>query len=963
MSYTEVQPVLTGRKAELAVVERLVRRLAAGAGSLLWVGGEPGIGKSSLVSATLDTARGRNCQVFAAHAVETGGRFPLGVLLTALGIQLRSPDPDRAEIAALLVNRANTATQVSRDVTSAVAMRLIALVERACSTTPVVLAVDDLQWADPATLTVWRQLAELTGQLPLLLIGALRPAPHAADVDRMMAEPASGAEVITLGPLPEDEVAELVAQLVGARPGPELLRQTGRADGNPLYVRELVDALRRDGVLLRTGETVELADAGTDPPSLGAAIADRLSFLSATAREALSMAAILGAEFTVTHLEAFVGWTATDLEAALDEARSAGVLVESADGLMFRHILIHEALYLTLPSSLRIALHHQAARVLSDAGAAPERVAEHLLLAPEATDAWVVAWVDRWARSLTDRAAPVAVELLRRAREAAAPGAQAESIDAKLCVALYQIGGHDDEVRDLGHPLLTHAADPEIRGRLGWIVGYARLRSGRHDDALAIVERALADEALPTMWSARLQALRALVQITMGRTADVGTSVERAADAAAAAGDAFALGYALHTRSLLHYQHGNLAGVLDAADEALAMLDQEPATADLRLMLLSNRGPILDSLERPVEAERAYAEMIRAAERYASPPRLAQLRLTTAERWYANGHWDEALAELHATDATLLNRARQILRDGLLALIAIHRDDRGTAKQLLRDADDLVLLPGEESDIGRYLLVAHALAAERDGDHSAASRRMRAALIHVLADPDANEHELFFMPDLVRLALADGDRDTAAAAARACSSGGDPGEYTAGVRALVDDCRGQLDADPESLLTSAEAYLRVDQPFRRALALEGAAVLLAERGEDTRARDVAASAHDTYQTLDAAWDILRLDARLRALGIRRGPRGPRARQTTGWEALTRSELRIAREVAAGRTNSEIANELFLSRATVQSHISHILTKLGATSRLEVAREVMLRERETVSPPVAVPGTTRRTAGD
>jgi DNA-binding CsgD family transcriptional regulator len=92
--------------------------------------------------------------------------------------------------------------------------------------------------------------------------------------------------------------------------------------------------------------------------------------------------------------------------------------------------------------------------------------------------------------------------------------------------------------------------------------------------------------------------------------------------------------------------------------------------------------------------------------------------------------------------------------------------------------------------------------------------------------------------------------------------------------------------------------------------------------------------------LGAAWDVRRADSRLRPLGIRRGSRGPRRRPATGWHALTPTELRVAHLVAEGRSNPDIAAELALSRRTVQSHVSHILAKLGGHSRVDIAREAV-----------------------
>jgi DNA-binding CsgD family transcriptional regulator len=119
-------------------------------------------------------------------------------------------------------------------------------------------------------------------------------------------------------------------------------------------------------------------------------------------------------------------------------------------------------------------------------------------------------------------------------------------------------------------------------------------------------------------------------------------------------------------------------------------------------------------------------------------------------------------------------------------------------------------------------------------------------------------------------------------------------------------------------------------------------VVLAGAGKHDAARAAIGEAIDVYATLGADWDIVRADARLRPLGIRRGGRGRRRRPRSGWEALSPTEVRIAYLVAQGRSNPDIGAELFLSRRTVQTHVSHILAKLGVRSRSEVAREAALR---------------------
>ena len=116
-------------------------------------------------------------------------------------------------------------------------------------------------------------------------------------------------------------------------------------------------------------------------------------------------------------------------------------------------------------------------------------------------------------------------------------------------------------------------------------------------------------------------------------------------------------------------------------------------------------------------------------------------------------------------------------------------------------------------------------------------------------------------------------------------------------------------------------------------------MVLAERGKAEEARSALNEAVERYDGLGAAWDIGRAERRLRVLGIRRGVHGARPhRAAFGWEALTPTELKIAEQIAQGQSTPKIAEGMFLSRRTVQTHISHILTKLGVRSRVDIARE-------------------------
>jgi DNA-binding CsgD family transcriptional regulator len=206
--------------------------------------------------------------------------------------------------------------------------------------------------------------------------------------------------------------------------------------------------------------------------------------------------------------------------------------------------------------------------------------------------------------------------------------------------------------------------------------------------------------------------------------------------------------------------------------------------------------------------------------------------------------------------------------------------------------------------------------------------------------PDGYPADYRLLPVLTRLALAGGDRETAAAAAGLAEAQAQR-EPLPFMTAVANHCLGLVAGDPAPVLASAGHFLAAGRPLYRAQALEDAAVLEAEWGELAGARRSLAEAVRSYAALGAAWDVQHAGARLRRYGVRLGRIAYRPRPVTGWEALTPTEVKIAYLVAGGRSNPDVAAVLFLSRNTVQTHVSHILAKLGARSRTEIIREAQL----------------------
>ena len=934
-----------GRQEEVGRLKRLVRAVAAGRGGSVWVEGEPGIGKSALLEVGLADAEQSGCQVFRAAADELGQRFPLRVLLDCLAVGPRSVDAARREIAAML-QASGPAGAARSDPLPAVTERLLAVVDRLCAAAPVLLVVDDVQWADEASLLAWHRLRGSVRQLPLLLVAACRPVPRRAELVALRrSHAASDVIMIQLGPLAAAAVVELAGGLVRAASlGPGLRRVLERAGGNPFYLRELIDALAREGRVRTERGAAELAgqEAAGVPRSLAAAISDRLGFVSGPTLGMLRAAALLGADFSMADLSAVVGRPAVELAGAIEEAFAAGVLAESGPRLAFRHVLIRQALYEATPLGLRLALHQQAARALAGVGAAVVRVAEQLLAAlPDAdtartVDRWVPDWLCGPGRALTYRSPQVAAELLDRVIEAL-PGddARREELQADLATVLVPLGRREEAV-SLAERVLAVTTDPVRADEMSWTVALALLRMHRLEQARAALDRALRRPGLGRTWAVRLRALVPLVAALAVDSAEAVGMARQALAEAESVADGLAAGYAANALCGALAQQSDTVGALAAAERGLAALGDDPQTADLRLLLLNNRMVMLGTLDRMAEATAAARELLVEADTWAAPSRLAAVRCGTAQHYYHAGMWDDALAELEAVVDASLPAAPLILLllHGIWALVAGHRDDRTTAEAHLRAAADQPSPPGPTATMAQGLVMARALLAERSGRPDAAL-----ATLTVMLDagrPEELNDRLLWLPDAVRLALAVDDPETASRAA-AASVADATAEPLPSRTAAAEHCAGLLDADPSRLLAAADTYRGVGRPVQLAQALEDAAVMLAGHGDVPAARAAYAEAAGIYHGLGAEWDLLRAETRLRPYHIRRS--GTRRRPATGWDALTSTELTVARLVGTGRSNPDIAAELFLSRRTVETHVSHILAKLGARSRIEIAHAV------------------------
>jgi DNA-binding SARP family transcriptional activator/tetratricopeptide (TPR) repeat protein len=861
---------LFGRDSESARLKRFMREVVGGRGGSVLIEGEPGIGKSALVQAALAQAVDAGCQVFWGAGDELGQALPLLPFLDGLRVREPSPDPRRTMIARVL--RGELTLGRGADVPATLAEQLLTLVAELCTAAPTVLVVDDLQWADQASVILWVRLSRLARHLPLMLVGMMRPVPQRQDLHALQRSPDLAAR-LHLGGLPLESVTELVENLAGGKPDEDLMRLADGATGNPLYLTELVDALARSSSLtVSDGGAVELTSDHA-PGSLSAAIADRLGFVPSWVREVLRAAALLGVDFAVPDLATVLGRGVADLVPAVDEARAAGVLAESGSGLGFRHPLIRAALYEEIPAPVRAAWHREAGRALAEADASADRVARQLLQAvataadnAEPMDEWILHWLARTAPLLAGQAPRAAAELLRQAVARSPVGSAGhDSLVCRFAEALYLVGDAA-EAEQIAHRALTTTVDPDLLVDLHWTLAQCRTFAGRFPESLATLTEALALPGISGRRRARLLVAIARTHRHLGQI-EMADQVARAALAEATdADDDWAIGWALHVLTITAAMHGRVADALPLYERALAVTQAEPALTDLRLLLQINKAITLGELDQYDRAIAAAREAQRLADRVGIMVRRAQAQSCLGQLLFHTGRWDDAIAEVSVLQEVTKEPEVACCDHGIAAIISLHRGDIDVARGHLAAA-----APHAEQ-IGNRVVAPLALARSQALEQAGALTEALGVLTGFADNAEELDEVEGLLADGVRLATTIGDAATARSlAARAVSLADDTQMEIPHRQANALYCSGLPDHDAGRLLRAADRYHDAGRPLLQAKALEAAAGVFVAVGDRGPSRAAVIRAIDVYAWLGATQDVARLQPRSREHGIGRGP--------------------------------------------------------------------------------------------
>jgi tetratricopeptide (TPR) repeat protein len=754
---------------------------------------------------------------------------------------------------------ADDSAERGADVPAILAEQLLALITEECAQHPVILVIDDLQWADTASVRLWGRLARIAGKLPLLLVGAMRPVPLRADLLALRRMVATTTVRLRLDGLTEPAIARLAARLAGGTPDGGLLRLAATAGGNPLYLTELIGVLQHSSMISVTDTGQAALAPGPVPDSLSAAIAERLGFVSGSVRGLLRAAGLLGVEFSVTDLATITGRSVPDLLGDLDEALTAGVLAESGNALCFRHPLIREALHVETTPDEIAAAHRDAGHALAAAGAPAHRVARQLLQAiaasgdpAELVDEWMLRWLSGAGDSLVTLAPAVAAELLDQAAASRPAGSEQHVwIASRLADALFRIGNRSRAEREATRAI-EHATDPDVLMYLRWTLAQCRMLSGQAEAALSVLGQSLADSALPARHRPQMLALASRAQFQLGDVEQTERTAGEALASALETGDHWATGWALQSLAGVSLAQGRAATALSRFDQALAVTQADPALADLRLLLQVNQAVTLGDLNRHEQALSVAERTRDLAKQIGTTLRLSQAHGALSQLFFYLGRWDEALTETAMLLADLKEPACACSDFAIAAVIHFHRDEPAAARRQLAAAGPYATRTGHR--VFGPLALAQALDREQDGQPGEALAVLMDALGQ-RAEGIGESEEL--LPAAARLAAATGDqaaaRFIAGHAAEIAGASEIPHWH---VDALY--CQGLAEHDLSRLLTAAERYGECGRLPLKAQALEAAAAEAARAGDRESARVHASSASEAYASIGAIVDVARI---------------------------------------------------------------------------------------------------------
>ena len=931
---------MVGREEELSTLSGRLKTAALGRGQVVLIEGEAGIGKTRLLDEALQVADEDGFAVRRAGCEEIEQMLPFRLILRALQGESESPDSPLLVIQELLTGRLEEETPLlptQSELRYRVLEEMLSLVEHEASSQPLLIVLEDLQWADPSSLLALRTLARRVPPLRVALLASMRPSPRSAEltgvIDTLLSE---GATDVRLHSLHDRSAWDLIEMRVGHPPGDRLRTVAAGAGGNPLFLEELLRSLRESDAIEIVDGRAEVKEVPL-PRSLREAILGRINFLSPKTMQVLQMASVLGTRFDADDLCACVGTSMIELVSALGEATRAGLIEGVAERMTFRHELLQAVLYEELGPGLRGALHREAARVLAAAGRPAGEVAMHLAVGASIGDVETIGWLRRAARSAAPRAPGSATDLLRSAVDLVDPSyEQSDELVAELVASLVW-SGQAPEAEKLAIETLPRVHDSGTLGSLRWSLAVASAMQGKLPEALSHTQAAAEEPGLPRWRRARLLADASQWRFYTGDVDGAQTVAQRAIEEGSSCGDevATALGYSALSRVAM--ERCDFALAISLGHKALSTISGTLAerTETEWIHPSFDLAGALVVADRLTEAQEMLQTGRRLRERLGSTWDLPLFTNTLAHTHLYRGEWGDAVTEAETTlslmeDGGAKGSALWVL--SLLAYVAIHREGVEAASEFLGRAEQTIQQTGPLMGADQVMWCA-ALVHETLGDQDRAWASVHEAWHLRLPFKPVTRSRMAV--DAVRLAQATGHhaeaREVVVDLQRLADAAGAP-LY----EGIALHCRGLVDDDEEACLRSVTVLRDSSRLIDLASACESAGAALMTRGRTAEGGELLREAVGRYEYFGAFRDVTRVEATLRSAGLRPGRRGKRSKERMGWPSLSRTERDVVDLVTRGLTNREVGARLFISRRTVETHLSHVFRKLNVSSRVELA---------------------------
>jgi DNA-binding CsgD family transcriptional regulator len=928
---------LLERERELAAVEELLSRRSG----ILAIEVGVGIGKTSLVQATCRRARELDYQVLSARGSELEADFAFGVVrqlferrLTGARAHERTSllGGPAAAAGPLLLGKA--VERSAGDTSFAVLHGLYWLAANLSAAQPLLLAVDDAHWADEPSLRWLTYLARRIEGLAVVLLVALRPCDPASAGAPLLALRAEAPVILRPTLLSEGAVSALVHTTMGDRSSDRLSEAVWIASGgNPLYLTELLRvALELNDRHLAEIDPAELLAGGLE--GIGRRVIARVRGIDPAALRLAQALAVLGDGCELRHAAATAGLGMTDATRQATALVRLEVLADD-DPPRFIHPVIRDALEASLGSDARDAAHRSAACLLHADGAPAGQIATHLAVVRPAGDEWVLARLDEAAQQAIEGGSPkVAADLLNRALAEPPPTAQRLGLLRRTARAEVAAGRESALVHL--QEALRLSADPRQRAEITLEVAEAYAALFRWVDAVDAVERGLAelgavDEAL----AARLEGELVICGLHDARRASrVKPVLERHAAPSFATIHAEALAARGMAMVLAGRPADEAAIPLESGLSALCLTGAKVEKWDTCAALMW----CLVTAERFHTVETALKPMIAEVQRSASARGFVAVYSTLALLKLRLGALPEADAAARV--------ALQVLREsdfqpGLAFAVTVLADVAVEAGELVEAEALLSLLPqqGWPAGVGTVLIPA-ARARLR-----LAQGRLTEALIDFQAcaamfSPKvwgAEIRDVGYLHGragaaqaLLRLGERERARDVAEAELSDVRAFGAPRALGIALRVAGLAHGGsngiELLGDSVSSLRNSPAVLE------RAHSLAELGAAMRRSGRVSAAREPLAEALDLAARCGARPLAVRVREELKATGAR-----PRREWRTGLEALSPRELRVVQLAAEGRTNREIAYQLYVTLKTIEGHLARAYTKLGIDRRRQLSK--------------------------